>query len=48
MTEKQRIASNNNGEAPYSAYDIVRIKGIANPADELATFKFLDFRETTE
>jgi hypothetical protein len=53
MTEKERILNNNNGEIPDGAYDIVRIKGITNPADELATFKhtitaFLDNKNLHE
>ncbi|OYQ49652.1 hypothetical protein CHU92_00300 [Flavobacterium cyanobacteriorum] len=39
MTEKERILNNNNGEIPQGAYDIVRVKNIPNPEQELNTFK---------
>lgn len=39
MTEKERILKNNNGEIPQGAYDIVRVKNIPNPEQELNTFK---------
>ncbi|CAD7802294.1 hypothetical protein CHRY9390_00907 [Chryseobacterium aquaeductus] len=39
MTEKEQILNNNNGEIPKGTYDIVRIKNIPNPEQELNTFK---------
>jgi len=53
MTEKERIAQNNNGELPEGGYDILRIKGISNASAELATFKqtitaFLDNKHLDE
>lgn len=39
MTEKERVSNNNNGELPQGDYDIVKVKGIPNPEDELNTFK---------
>lgn len=39
MTEKEQILNNNNGEIPKGVYDIVRIKNIPNPEQELSTFK---------
>lgn len=39
MTEKERIINNNNGEIPEGEYDIVRVKNIPNPEQELNIFK---------
>ncbi|MGM5630271.1 hypothetical protein O2K51_05155 [Apibacter raozihei] len=39
MTEKQRILTLNNGELPDEKYDILRIKNIPNPEDDLNAFK---------
>ena len=39
MTELERIHNNNNGEVPPEAYEILRIKDVADPQDELDTFK---------
>jgi hypothetical protein len=39
MTEKERILNNNKGEMPGDTYSIVRVRGVENPAAELATFK---------
>lgn len=39
MTEKEKIVKNNNGEIPNGNYDIVKIKNIPNPEQELNTFK---------
>lgn len=53
MTEKERILSNNNGEIPNTEYDIIIVRGISNPKDELNTFKetiiaFLDNKDLNE
>jgi hypothetical protein len=39
MTEKEQILGNNNGEIPEGEFDIIRIKNIPNPQQELNTFK---------
>lgn len=39
MTEKEQILNNNNGEIPTGEYDIIRIKNIPNPEQELNIFK---------
>ncbi len=50
MKEKEQILNNNNGEIPKGEFDILRIKNIPNPEQELATLKqtviaFLDNKD---
>ena len=40
MTELERIENNIQGELPIdNNYEIIKIKGVQNPKDELNTFK---------
>lgn len=54
MSEKERILNNKEGELPNTAtYDIISVRGVVNPEDELNTFKqtiiaFLDNKDLKE
>jgi len=39
MIEKERILKNNSGRLPSGVYDIIRIKNVAKPKEELQGFK---------
>ncbi|MCX6318448.1 MAG: hypothetical protein NTW29_14245 [Bacteroidetes bacterium] len=50
LSEKEQILNHNQGEIPIGEYDILRIKDIPNPEQELNTFKqtviaFLEHRD---